>query len=76
MEGLSTIWSRIQGFLFPYLEEVLDPLTERQKKLVAILGMPDGWKWGDDPLAKYKEAKINISKKTLKVFGVIYTKLC
>ena len=37
MEGLSTIWSRIQGFLFPYLEEVLDPLTERQKKLVSTL---------------------------------------
>ena len=37
MNGLSHIWQRIQNNLFPHLEEILDPLTEKQKKLVAIL---------------------------------------
>lgn len=34
---LSQYWSRIQGTLFPWLEEELDPLTEKQQQLVAIL---------------------------------------
>ncbi len=37
MENLSRIWERIQDNLFPSLGEVLDPLTDKQKKLVAIL---------------------------------------
>jgi len=34
---LSHYWSKIQGTLFPWLEEELDPLTEKQQQLVAIL---------------------------------------
>jgi hypothetical protein len=34
---LSHYWSRIQGTLFPWLEEELDPLTEKQQQLIAIL---------------------------------------
>jgi hypothetical protein len=34
---LSHYWNKIQGTLFPWLEEELDPLTERQQQLVAIL---------------------------------------
>ena len=35
--SLSSFWNRIQGSLFPFLEEELDPLTEKQQQLVAIL---------------------------------------
>lgn len=34
---LSQYWDRIQGTLFPWLEEELDPLTEKQQQLVTIL---------------------------------------
>jgi transposase len=36
-DTLSQCWSHIQGSLFPYLEEVLDPLTEKQQRLITIL---------------------------------------
>jgi transposase len=35
--SLSNFWNRIQGSLFPFLEEQLDPLTEKQRQLVAVL---------------------------------------
>ncbi len=34
---LSQYWSRIQGTLFPWLEEELEPLTEKQQQLITIL---------------------------------------
>ena len=34
---LSEYWNKIQGSLFPYLEEELDPLTEKQQQLISIL---------------------------------------
>jgi hypothetical protein len=34
---LSQYWNKIQGSLFPWLEEELDPLTEMQQKLVTTL---------------------------------------
>jgi len=34
---LSQVWNRIQGSLFPELEEELGPLTKKQQQLVAIL---------------------------------------
>jgi hypothetical protein len=34
---LSHYWTKIQGTLFPWLEEELDPLTEKQQQLVTIL---------------------------------------
>jgi transposase len=36
-QTLSQYWSKIQGTLFPQLEEELDPLTEKQQQLIAIL---------------------------------------
>src|SRR5437773_7325995 len=36
-ETLSQCWSKIQGTLFPELEEELDPLTEKQQQLITIL---------------------------------------
>ena len=37
MTVLSSIWGRIQSSLFPFLEEELGPLTEKQQKLVSTL---------------------------------------
>src|SRR5258708_4118744 len=34
---LSQYWSKIQGTLFPWLEEELDPLTKKQQQLITIL---------------------------------------
>jgi len=34
---LSQIWGRIQGSLFPFLEEELGPLSKKQLKLIEIL---------------------------------------
>ena len=33
--------------------------------------MPDGWKWGDDPLERYREVGIEVSGGVLKVKGAI-----
>jgi transposase len=35
--NLSQYWEKIQGTLFPYLEEMLPPLSKKQQQLVAIL---------------------------------------
>jgi hypothetical protein len=37
LETLSQYWNNIQGTLFPWLEEELDPLTKKQQQLVTIL---------------------------------------
>lgn len=37
MRVLSEMWSRIEGSLFPQLDETLGPLSDKQQKLVAIL---------------------------------------
>src|SRR3990170_5504096 len=37
MKNLSQHWMRIQGKLFPWLEEELDPLSEKQLQLVTVL---------------------------------------
>jgi hypothetical protein len=36
-ETVSRFWSNIQETLFPYLDEVLDSLTEKQQQLVTVL---------------------------------------
>ena len=36
-ETLSQFWSNIQDTLFPYLEDLLDPLTEKQQQLITVL---------------------------------------
>lgn len=37
LSSLSQYWNKIQGTLFPWLEEELDPLTEKQQQLITIL---------------------------------------
>lgn len=37
MFALSSIWERIQSNLFPFFEEEIGPMTEKQQKLVSIL---------------------------------------
>jgi hypothetical protein len=36
-QNLAQYWSNIQAYLFPFLEEELDPLSEKQQQLVSIL---------------------------------------
>ena len=36
-QTISQYWSKIQGSLFPFLEEELDPLTQKQQQLITIL---------------------------------------
>ena len=33
--------------------------------------MPEGWKWGGNPLARYRRAGINVDLRTLRVNGAI-----
>jgi transposase len=37
VQNLAQCWSNIQGSLFPFLEEELDPLSEKQQQLITIL---------------------------------------
>jgi hypothetical protein len=39
MLGLSQVWSHFQGTLLPILKSELDPITEKQEKLICILEM-------------------------------------
>ena len=36
-ETVSQFWSNIQGTHFPYLDEILDSLTEKQQQLITVL---------------------------------------
>lgn len=36
-QDISQYWFKIQGVLFPFLEEELDPLTQKQQQLITIL---------------------------------------
>ncbi len=36
-QTISQYWSKIQGSLFPFLKEELDPLTQKQQQLITIL---------------------------------------
>jgi len=39
VESISQVWRRIQGTLLPFLREELDPISEKQARLIAILEM-------------------------------------
>jgi hypothetical protein len=41
MSTLFNIWHRIQHTLFPWMEEVLDPLTEKQREFVRVIELAD-----------------------------------
>ena len=41
MSPLSIIWHSIQHRLFPWLEEELDPLTEKQQELVRVIELAE-----------------------------------
>jgi hypothetical protein len=36
MHGLISFWDTIQSALFPWMEEELNPLTEKQKHFVSV----------------------------------------
>ena len=39
MSMLSSLWNTIQDFLYPFLEEELDPLTAKQREFIAVCEM-------------------------------------
>ena len=39
MSTLSHIWNSIQNTLFPWLEEALDPLSEKEQKFVQVVSL-------------------------------------
>ena len=41
MRTLSTLWHTIRDFLYPFLEEDLDPLTEKQRHFIAVCEMAE-----------------------------------
>ena len=41
MHTLSKMWHSIQNTLFPWLEEELDPLTEKQRQFVSVMELLD-----------------------------------
>lgn len=45
MAEVSQVWSRIQGTLLPFLNFELDPMTEKQERLVCILEMVRAEDW-------------------------------
>jgi len=41
MSPLFGIWNRIQNTLFPWLEDRLEPLTEKQQEFVRVIELAD-----------------------------------
>ena len=70
MNKISQVWRHIQTTLFDFLEEELDPLTEKQKKLVAILELiqiedfipVQWWTLGRPPADRVAMAKSLVAK--------------
>jgi hypothetical protein len=70
MNNISRVWGHIQSTLFPFLEEELDPLTEKQKKLVSILELiciedfvpVRWWRLGRPPKDRVALAKAFVAK--------------
>ena len=41
MSTLFQVWNSIQNTLFPWLEEALDPLSEKEQKFVQVVSLMD-----------------------------------
>jgi hypothetical protein len=41
MSTLFDIWNRIQSNLFPWLEEELDPLSEKEQQFIKVVSLLD-----------------------------------
>ncbi len=59
MSTLSNLWSTISDFLYPALEEELDPLTEKQQEFVAVCEMARL----DKHMARYRGHWLGRTKK-------------
>ena len=70
MDKISQVWDHIQTRLFPFLEDELDPLTQKQKKLAAILELiriedfipARWWTLGRPPADRVAMAKSLVAK--------------
>ncbi len=66
MNTLFDIWNNIQSTLFPWLEEELDPLTEKEQKfvkVVSLLGLEKHMKeysWGG--IGRKRKERLNLAK--------------
>ena len=75
---LSQYWNKIQGTLFPFLEEELDPLTEKQQQLIAVRELvrieqflPDRFGLKDAPKKLVLQLHGHLSQK----WSIIWTQL-
>jgi hypothetical protein len=70
MKKISQVWGHIQATLFPFLEEELGPLTEKEKKLSALLELIQienflparWWSWGRPSKDRSALAKAFVAK--------------
>jgi len=71
MQFISRLWDNIQTFLFPYLEEELGPLTEKERKFIRVCELcdlerllaPYSWQGiGRPPASRLAIAKAFIAK--------------
>ena len=69
MSRLSNLWAHITGSLFPTLEEVLDPLSEKQRQFVAVceLAQLDRHmrRYAGHWLGRHKHARLDFAKAFL-----------
>jgi len=59
MSKLSTLWFTIRDFLYPALEEELDPLTEKQRQFIAVCELARL----DRQMARYQGHRLGRKKK-------------
>jgi len=66
MSILSSLWDRIEDFLYPYMEEKLDPLTEKQHEFIAVCELAQLDKhmgrYRGSWLGRKKKARIDFAK--------------
>jgi len=68
-QRIAQYWENIQGSLFPFLEEELDPLSQKQRQLIAVLELirieehiPDYFWTGRPPSARTAIARAFVAK--------------
>ena len=66
MSTLFDIWNTIQLNLFPWFEEILDPLTEKEKQLISVVSLLDLGKhtrtyaWGG--IGRRRKSRLSLAK--------------
>ncbi len=79
-QTISKYWENIQGSLFPWLEEELDPLTKKQKQLISTLEIirieehipSSDWWMGRPPASRVAMARAFVAKS---IYNISTTRL-